>query len=350
MKLKELVKIRTGKLDANASNEDGKYPFFTCSKIPLKIKNYSYNCECVLVAGNGDLNVKYYNGKFDAYQRTYIIETIDSSKLNTHFLFHFMSLYVNELKNQSIGSAIKFIKLGNLQNANIPLYSLEKQLKINSELDNYIRTIEMKQTELNLLNNLIKSRFVEMFGDPKTNSKQLPIMKPIDICESISAGGDKPKEVSDFETDEFCYPIYSNGEKDDGLYGWSKLYRIDKPAVTVSGRGTIGYASFRKSGKFTPIVRLIVLIPNNKINPIYLTYFLNFEREEGSGSGVQQLTVPMIKQKKIIVPDIELQNEFESFVKQVDKSKFINYSRYFLWEILTLFSSTIAYSSVVSIF
>ena len=189
-----------------------------------------------------------------------------------------------------------------------------------------------------------------MFGDPKTNSKQLPIMKPIDICESISAGGDKPKEVSDFETDEFCYPIYSNGEKDDGLYGWSKLYRIDKPAVTVSGRGTIGYASFRKSGKFTPIVRLIVLIPNNKINPIYLTYFLNFEREEGSGSGVQQLTVPMIKQKKIIVPDIELQNEFESFVKQVDKSKFINYSRYFLWEILTLFSSTIAYSSVVSIF
>ena len=350
MKLKELVKIRTGKLDANASNEDGKYPFFTCSKIPLKIKNYSYNCECVLVAGNGDLNVKYYNGKFDAYQRTYIIETIDSSKLNTRFLFHFMSLYVNELKNQSIGSAIKFIKLGNLQNANIPLYSLEKQLKINSELDNYIRTIEMKQTELNLLNNLIKSRFVEMFGDPKTNSKQLPIMKPIDICESISAGGDKPKEVSDFETDEFCYPIYSNGEKDDGLYGWSKLYRIDKPAVTVSGRGTIGYASFRKSGKFTPIVRLIVLIPNNKINPIYLTYFLNFEREEGSGSGVQQLTVPMIKQKKIIVPDIELQNEFESFVKQVDKSKFINYSRYFLWEILTLFSSTIAYSSVVSIF
>lgn len=74
VKLGDLTKIKTGKLDANASSEDGQYPFFTCSREPLKISNYSYDCECVLVAGNGDLNVKYYNGKFDAYQRTYIIE------------------------------------------------------------------------------------------------------------------------------------------------------------------------------------------------------------------------------------------------------------------------------------
>ena len=66
MKLKDLINIRTGKLDANASSENGKYPFFTCSKETLKINEYSYDCECVLLAGNGDLNVKYYNGKFDA--------------------------------------------------------------------------------------------------------------------------------------------------------------------------------------------------------------------------------------------------------------------------------------------
>ena len=70
-----LVSIRTGKLDANASSKDGKYPFFTCAIEPLRIDSYSYDCECVLVAGNGDLNAKYYNGKFDAYQRTYINES-----------------------------------------------------------------------------------------------------------------------------------------------------------------------------------------------------------------------------------------------------------------------------------
>ena len=81
VKIGDLTKIKTGKLDANVSSEDGKYPFFTCSKEPLKISTYSYDCECVLVAGNGDLNVKYYNGKFDAYQRTYIIEANGSGKV-----------------------------------------------------------------------------------------------------------------------------------------------------------------------------------------------------------------------------------------------------------------------------
>ena len=82
VRLGTLTRIRTGKLDANASSENGSYPFFTCSKETLRISSYSYDCECVLVAGNGDLNVKYYDGKFDAYQRTYIIESTDKSKLS----------------------------------------------------------------------------------------------------------------------------------------------------------------------------------------------------------------------------------------------------------------------------
>ncbi|WP_270578405.1 hypothetical protein [Caldibacillus thermoamylovorans] len=83
--LGNLVKIRTGKLDANANDPTGEYPFFTCSRETLRINSYSYDCECVLVAGNGDLNVKYYNGKFDAYQRTYIIESLDKSILNVKY-------------------------------------------------------------------------------------------------------------------------------------------------------------------------------------------------------------------------------------------------------------------------
>ena len=75
-KLGEFTSIRTGKLDANAADVNGAYPFFTCSKEPLSINSYSYDCECLLVAGNGELNVKYYNGKFDAYQRTFLRSNI----------------------------------------------------------------------------------------------------------------------------------------------------------------------------------------------------------------------------------------------------------------------------------
>ena len=84
VKLGELTKIRTGKLDANAASENGEYPFFTCSKEPLRISTYSYDCECVLVAGNGDLNAKYYNGNL-----THISEhTLLNLMVTEDFIFH----------------------------------------------------------------------------------------------------------------------------------------------------------------------------------------------------------------------------------------------------------------------
>lgn len=124
-KLEELIDIRTGKLDANASSENGKYPFFTCSKDTLKIDTYSYDCECVLLAGNGELNVKYYNGKFDVYQRTYILES-NSNIISVKYLYYFMQKYIEMLRNQAIGGVIKYIKLSNINEAMIPIYSTKE--------------------------------------------------------------------------------------------------------------------------------------------------------------------------------------------------------------------------------
>lgn len=127
IQLGSLTKIRTGKLDANASSEDGEYPFFTCSKEPLHISTYSYDCECVLVAENGELNAKYYNGKFDAYQRTYIIESADKGRLSVPLLYRFLEQYVDTLQAQSIGGVIKYIKMGMLTEAEFVLPSIDLQ-------------------------------------------------------------------------------------------------------------------------------------------------------------------------------------------------------------------------------
>ena len=73
-KLPELCNITTGKLDANAAVENGMYPYFTCGEIPSRIDEYAFDTDAILLAGNnasGDFNVKYYKGKFNAYQRTY---------------------------------------------------------------------------------------------------------------------------------------------------------------------------------------------------------------------------------------------------------------------------------------
>lgn len=131
VRMGELTRIKTGKLDANASSEDGVYPFFTCAREPLRISSYSYDCECVLIAGNGDLNVKQYSGKFDAYQRTYIVESVDSNRLTTNFLFYFVDGYLGELRKQSIGGIIKYIKMGNLTEAPLPLPNIDAQKQFN---------------------------------------------------------------------------------------------------------------------------------------------------------------------------------------------------------------------------
>ena len=183
VKLGELTKIRTGKLDANASSPDGEYPFFTCSKEPLKISSYSYDCECVLVAGNGDLNVKYYNGKFDAYQRTYIIEDNSNGRLYLPYLYYFMNGYVEELRKLSIGGVIKYIKLRNLTDALIELPDIETQKYIVSILSKIKELIDSRYQELKILENLIKARFVEMFGD---NDKKIAISSLCDVSGGYS--------------------------------------------------------------------------------------------------------------------------------------------------------------------
>ncbi len=170
-KLGKFVKIKTGKLDANASSLDGIYPFFTCSKEPLKISSYSYDCRCVLVAGNGDLNVKYYEGKFDAYQRTYIIESIDESILDIRYLYWFLSKYVEKLRELSIGGVIKYIKLNNLTDPIILLPPLKDQKRIVKILDAADALCHKRKQAITLLDDYLKSVFLDMFGDPSTNPK-----------------------------------------------------------------------------------------------------------------------------------------------------------------------------------
>lgn len=144
--LGDLTKITTGKLNANAAKDNGKYPFFTCAKETLSIDTFSYDCECVLVAGNGDLNTKYYNGKFDAYQRTYIVESTDKSKLLVQYIFIFLTQYIDTLKEQAIGGVIKYIKMENLTDALIVVPQIEEQ----EQLITFANNIQKATTKLKI--------------------------------------------------------------------------------------------------------------------------------------------------------------------------------------------------------
>jgi type I restriction enzyme S subunit len=136
--LGSIVNIKTGKLDANAAIENGKYPFFTCAREIFAIDKFAFDCEAILLAGNnavGDFNVKHYKGKFNAYQRTYVITVNEEIRVLYRYLYFQMLKSLKAFKAQSVGAGTKFLKLGMIKDLPISLPSIPEQEKIVATLD-----------------------------------------------------------------------------------------------------------------------------------------------------------------------------------------------------------------------
>jgi type I restriction enzyme, S subunit len=169
--LGDLVNIKTGKLDANAAVEGGQYPFFTCSRDIFAIDKYAFDCEAILLAGNnavGDFNVKHYNGKFNAYQRTYVITVNEKKRVLYRFLYFQLLKSLKKFKAQSVGAGTKFLKLGMIKNLEIALPSLDEQQRIvstlNSVREETQRLESVYQRKLDALEELKKSLLHEAFA------------------------------------------------------------------------------------------------------------------------------------------------------------------------------------------
>ena len=114
--LLEVCNVTTGKLDSNAATENGKYPFFTCAPEPLRIDNYAFDDNVILLAGNnaqGNFHLTRYNGKFNAYQRTYIITA--RKNFDIDYIRYSIELYLNHFKKVSQGSQTKFLTMSILE-------------------------------------------------------------------------------------------------------------------------------------------------------------------------------------------------------------------------------------------
>lgn len=149
MRGKDVYKISTGNLDANAEDENGTYPFFTCSSLPKRINKYSFDCEALLVAGNGQIGyTQYYNGKFDAYQRTYVLHNF--KEISPLFLKYYVaSMLPIFVAPRSVGSVISFIKYGDLAEFPIPVPPLFEQRAIADYLDEKCAKIDAIVANIN---------------------------------------------------------------------------------------------------------------------------------------------------------------------------------------------------------
>jgi len=117
--LGEFFPVKTGKKDANFGTKDGRFPFFTCAQTISRAPSYSFDGSAILIAGNGDFNIKYYTGKFEAYQRTYVLIPHNEELLG--FLYFLMKKDLSIITGGSRGSVIKFITKGMIENYRVEL-------------------------------------------------------------------------------------------------------------------------------------------------------------------------------------------------------------------------------------
>ena len=158
-KLGELVTFKTGKLDSNAAIPNGNYPFFTCSQETLRTNTFSFDDECVLLAGNnanGIFPLKHYKGRFDAYQRTYVVRPRDTDMLITRFLYYALRLKLDEFRSFSTGAATKFLTLTILNETEIQAPSLPVQRRIAGILSAYDDLIENSQRRIRILEEMAR--------------------------------------------------------------------------------------------------------------------------------------------------------------------------------------------------
>ena len=156
-RLGSIANIVTGRLDAIAQTKDGTYPFFTCGEEVFKTDSYAFDCNAILLGGNnatGDFKMHKFSGKFNAYQRVYVITTFP--EIDVDYLYNHIRYYLPRLQSQSIGSQTRYLKLGMITELLIALPTFCEQKTISRACDKYINYCTEIASEKNELKSIIK--------------------------------------------------------------------------------------------------------------------------------------------------------------------------------------------------
>ncbi len=258
----------------------------------------------------GEAGVVEHDFEFSVYVSVTLIRP-KKELLNNYFLKNYLnSPKIKDLAKKSISSSgVPNLNVNSVRDFLVPIPPLPEQQRIVAILDEAFATIGKAKAnaEQNLKNakELFESYLQGVFENKGEDWEAKTLGE---VCEELFAGGDVPKgNSSKYETDEFRIPIFSNGEKNKGLYGFTNISRVTKPSITISARGTIGYSEIRHSS-FYPAIRLIVVTPKNDIVSLhYLKYVIAGIDFKHSGSSIPQLTVPMIKEYPISFPSLKQQ-------------------------------------------
>ena len=259
-----------------------------------------------------------------------------NESLNKEFAYYlFMTQSVRQqISRSASGTKVKHTSPEKIYDVQVDIPEIQTQKNIAiflSSLDKKIRINNQINQELEAMAKILYDYWFVQFDFPDKNGKpykssggkmvyhpelkrEIPegwgVEKLGDVA-YLKAGGDKPSNISEIQSKETPFPIYSNGLDNKGLYGYTNKATIHKKSLTVSARGTIGYIQ-RRFSSFFPIIRLISVTPKEEKMIGYIENFLKSIQFENSGSVQRQLTVPQIDKLYILVPKNEVLKKYHS--------------------------------------
>ena len=283
--------------------------------------------------------VKESNGLF--YGQNMFLVRIDEKKVDKrYFLNFFKSNYVKRmLEGKQNQSTQKYLKANHIEDLIIPVPSLDKQKLISSQLDKLSNIISLRSKELEYLDELVKARFIELFGDIKLNEKQFPIKKLNEISQYWNGLTYKPENVVKNEKDGTLVLRSSNIQNcslcfDDNVYVncmiKEKQYVKENDILMCSRNGSarlVGKTALIKGLNKPTSFGAFMMIIRSDYYP-YLKIFFemdSFKKQISTGtSTINQITVKMLNQVELPVPSMNFVYEFNQFCKQVDKSRYVS--------------------------
>ena len=339
-KLVDICSMRTGKLNSNAAVPNGAFPFFTCAQETYSINKAAFNTEAVLLGGNnanGVFPLKYYKGEFNAYQRTYIIETLDRNVLDTRYLFYALRPALSKFQSASIGAATQYLTKSILDNFKVGVPHPNVQKRIADLLSSYEDLIENNRRRIALLEEAARLLYREWFVHFR-----FPGHEQVKIIERIPEGwewriiGDITaflgRGISPSYDDEAEYLVVNQkcvrnrmlamgpARRQKKEFKPEKALRCLDVLINSTGTGTLGRVAqcWFEPSNTTFDSHVTVARPIDAVDPYWFGYaMLELERVfEGMGDGAtnqKELGWARIADTCLISPTHLLQRNFGSF-------------------------------------
>ncbi|HFO1984282.1 TPA: restriction endonuclease subunit S [Klebsiella pneumoniae] len=345
--------IRTDKLDANRAVKDGDYPFFTCAEFPEKIDHYAFDGDVVLIAGNnarGNFHVSRYQGKFNAYQRTYVLTAKPGYDID--YIYYALKLELKRLREKAQGSQTKFLTMPILTSISLrDLVESEQSTvsKILKILDKKIALNNRINAELEAMAKMLYDYWFVQFDFPDGNGKpykgsggkmeynaklkrEIPAGWTVQTLSQIANITMGQSPAGESYNEDGIGTLFFQGSTDFGwLFPTPRQYTISparmakKGDILLSVRAPVGDMNIANAD--CCIGRGLAALNSKSGSDGFLFYVMKyfkqvFDRRNAEGTTFGSMTKDDLHSLQVVCPEPKLLKQYDGIVSEYNKMIF----------------------------